>query len=77
MHKSITSTMQSDPPSEQDKQALIAFLKTLKPPPNPFRSPDGSLSEAAQRGKHVFFGRKAGCAAKRVERVTARAVGSN
>lgn len=62
MEKSITSTMQHDPPSEQDKQDLIAFLKTLRPPPNPFRQPDGSLTEAAQRGKQVFFSRKAGCA---------------
>lgn len=62
MHKSITSTMQGQPPSEADKQALIAFLGTLKAPPNPFRNPDGSLGEAAQRGKQVFFSSKAGCA---------------
>ncbi len=62
MHKSITSTMQGEPPSEEDKRALIAYLATLKPPPNPFRTPDGGLSEAAQRGKRVFFSRKAACA---------------
>lgn len=62
MHKSITSTMQGKPPSSADKKALIAFLGTLKSPPNPFRNADGSLSEAAQRGKKIFFGRKAACA---------------
>jgi cytochrome c peroxidase len=62
MEKSITSTMLSDPPSEQDKQALIAFLKTLKSPPNPFRLSDGSMTEAALRGKKVFYSQKAACA---------------
>ena len=62
MHKSITSTMQGEPPSAADKQALIAYLGTLKPPPNPFRQSDGGLSEAAQRGKRVFYSRKAACA---------------
>ncbi len=62
MHKSITSTMQGEPPSEADKQALIAYLATLKPPPNPFRQRDGTLSEAARRGKLVFYSRKAACA---------------
>ncbi len=62
MEKSITSTMQGTSPSDEDKRALIAFLATLKSPPNPFRQPDGSLSEAAERGKKVFFSRKAACA---------------
>lgn len=61
MEKSITSTMQGKPPSAEDKRALIAFLSTLKPPPNPYRMADGSLTEAAQRGKKLFFSRKAGC----------------
>lgn len=62
MHKSITSTMQGSPPSGKDKQALIAYLKTLEPPPNPYLSATGDLTEAAKRGKRVFFSRKAGCA---------------
>lgn len=61
MEKSITSTMMGKSPSEEDKRALIAFLATLQSPPNPFRQPDGSLSEAAQRGKAVFYSRKAAC----------------
>ena len=62
MEKSITSTMQGEPPTEKDKQALIAYLGTLKSPPNPFRQADGSLSDAANRGKKIFLSAKAGCA---------------
>ncbi|MGI9469659.1 MAG: beta-propeller fold lactonase family protein [Rubripirellula sp.] len=62
MEKSITSTMQGEPPTAEDKQALIAYLGTLKSPPNPFRKDDGSLTVAAERGKKVFFSAKAGCA---------------
>ena len=61
MEKSVTSTMQGDKPSEQDKRDLIAFLATLKAPVNPFRNADGSLSQEAERGKVVFHGRKAAC----------------
>lgn len=60
MHKSFTSTMLGKAPSESDKRALLSFLQTLEPPPNPFRS-DGKLSEAATRGKAVFESPKAGC----------------
>jgi cytochrome c peroxidase len=62
MHKSITSTMQGKAPSSEDKRALVAFLSTLEPPPNPYRAADGGLTEAAKRGKKVFYSRKAGCA---------------
>ncbi len=62
MHKSITSTMQGKAPSDEDKRALIAFLATLQPPPNPFLTADGKLSESAERGKRVFYSRKAACA---------------
>ncbi|MFK8114536.1 MAG: beta-propeller fold lactonase family protein [Rubripirellula sp.] len=62
MHKSITSTMIGEPPTDQEKQALIEFLSTLKRPPNPFRLPNGDLSEAAKRGKEVFYSSKAACA---------------
>jgi len=54
--------MQGEPPSAQDKQALIAYLATLRSPPNPFRTADGVLTEAARRGKTVFFSTKAACA---------------
>ena len=61
MEKSITSTMQGEMPSEQDQRDLIAFLSTLEPPPNPFLNDNGTLTEAALRGKKVFYGRKAAC----------------
>ena len=62
MHKSVTSTMQGEPPTAEDKRALIAFMATLKTPPNPFRDAQGRLSPSATRGKQVFFSEKAGCA---------------
>ncbi|NND98166.1 MAG: beta-propeller fold lactonase family protein [Pirellulaceae bacterium] len=62
MHKSITSTMLGESPSADDKRALIAYLATLKRPPNPFRSPDGSFNESAERGRKLFHSAKTGCA---------------
>lgn len=62
MHKSVTSTMLGEPPTAKEKKALLAFLGTLKQPPNPFRRPDGTISESAQRGKTIFFSQKAACA---------------
>ncbi len=61
MHKSFTSTMLGQKPSQADKQALIAFLASLQAPPNPFLQ-DGKLSEAAKRGKLVFESSQAACA---------------
>ena len=62
MHKSITTTMLGRDPSDDDVAALVAYLETLEPPPNPFRQADGSRSEAAQRGEKVFHSDRAGCA---------------
>ncbi len=62
MEKSVTSTMLGKPPSEEDKAALIAYLATLELPPNPYLSADGRLSDAAERGKQIFFSDKAACA---------------
>jgi YVTN family beta-propeller protein len=62
MVKSITDTMLGKRPSDDDVKALIAYLETLRVPPNPYRNPDGSLSAAAQRGEKVFKGPVAGCA---------------
>jgi DNA-binding beta-propeller fold protein YncE len=62
MEKSLTDTMLSrTTPTKEDGKALIAFLSTLEPPPNPYRLPGGGLSEAARRGKEVFSGEKARC----------------
>ncbi|MBC8352661.1 MAG: hypothetical protein H8E66_11765 [Planctomycetes bacterium] len=62
MHKSFTTTMLGQDISPIEMQAVLAFLESLEAPPNPFRNPDGSLSESATRGKEVFESRQAGCA---------------
>jgi YVTN family beta-propeller protein len=62
MRKSITDTMLGKEPSKQDVKAMIAFMETLRVPPNPYREADGGLSEAARRGEVVFKSEKAGCA---------------
>ncbi len=62
MRKSFTTTMQGQPIDEDETRAILVFLETLQPPPNPFRNPDGSLTDAAQRGKQVFESSRAGCA---------------
>lgn len=62
MKKSLTETMLGPPPAEGDAEALLAYLDSLKLPPNPFVGKDGSLPAAAQRGKLVFAGEKGACA---------------
>jgi YVTN family beta-propeller protein len=47
MRKSLVDSMRGPEPAADDVRALTAFLDTLKPPPNPYREPDGSLSAAA------------------------------
>lgn len=61
VRKSLTTTMLGPQPSDEDVSDLIAYLKTLRLPPNPYRQPDGSPSPAAQRGFKVFWGNVAGC----------------
>lgn len=61
MHNSVVETMQGKRPSESDKLALIAYLETLSPPPNPYRHDDGSISESAIRGEKLFASTKAAC----------------
>jgi cytochrome c peroxidase len=69
MHNSVVGTMQGTRPSESDKQALIAYLETLTPPPNPYRggenstgdSTGDSTNDAAQRGLAIFNSSKAAC----------------
>lgn len=58
--KSLTDTLFGPKPSDEDVKAVAAFLATLDHPPNPNRRPNGSLSEAAERGKAIFNG-KARC----------------
>lgn len=45
---------------EEDAQAIDAYLKSLKPVPSPFLV-NGELSEAAKRGRALFFSPRVGC----------------
>jgi YVTN family beta-propeller protein len=62
VQKSLVDSMLGPKPAEADVNALVAYLSTLEPPPNPNRLPGGELSAAAKRGEEVFHGRKAACA---------------
>jgi len=62
MKQSLTDTMLGPKPTEDDVDAILAYFQTLVGPPNPFRNQDGSLTEAAQRGKTIFESERAGCA---------------
>jgi len=59
--KSLVDTMQGPQPSDRDVLALAAYMKTLAPPPSPFREPDGSLTASAKRGETLFMSERAGC----------------
>ncbi len=61
MVESFTKSMQGARPSTEEVEAIVAYLKTLDYPPNPYREPDGSLSLAAKRGQEVFRSSKAAC----------------
>ncbi len=62
MRKSITSTMIGSAPNDKDVDAMIAYISSIKPPPNPFRAADGTCSSAAERGKAIFLSQRANCA---------------
>lgn len=62
LQKSMVDTMLGPAPAEADVEALTAYMETLRPPPNPYRNPDGSLTAEARRGEQVFQSEKAGCA---------------
>ncbi len=59
--KSLTDTMQGPEPTDEDAEAMLAFLATLRVPPNPYRNADGSLSAEAQRGQAIFHSAEANC----------------
>jgi YVTN family beta-propeller protein len=63
MRKSLTETMLGPPPRPADSDALLAFLETLEPAPNPYRDGDRSADFAAavQRGEKLFASKKAAC----------------
>jgi YVTN family beta-propeller protein len=60
MRKSMAESMLGKPMKDEEVNALVAYLGTLAAPSNPHQ-PKGKLSEAAERGKLVFEGEKAGC----------------
>lgn len=45
---------------EEESLAIDAYLKQLTPMPSPHLV-DGKLSESAERGKKIFFGKRSGC----------------
>jgi len=49
-------------PSDEELEATIEYIKSLEPLPSPHRQADGSLTEAAQRGKAIFHSPETGCA---------------
>jgi DNA-binding beta-propeller fold protein YncE len=62
MKKSLTETMLGPQPTDEDAAAVLAYIESLKAPPNPFRGKEGSLSAVAERGKSIFESEKAACA---------------
>ena len=61
MRESFTKSMQGQAPSDDDVEAIVAYLGTLEYPPNPYRARDGGLTDAAKRGEAVFRSAKAAC----------------
>lgn len=61
VREEVHGLLQGPELSAPEVDAMVTYLKSLKLPPNPHRGPDGSLTEAALRGKALFAG-KAECA---------------
>jgi cytochrome c peroxidase len=60
MRKSLTDSMLGKEPTADELKAIVAYLDTLKPPPNPHR-PNGEMTAEAKRGEAVFRSEKADC----------------
>lgn len=60
--QSFTTTMRGTSPTDRELDDMIAFLKTLRVPTNPYRSMDGRLSVTAQRGRALFNSTQIRCA---------------
>jgi YVTN family beta-propeller protein len=61
MVESFTKSMQGKKPPREDIEAIVAYLKTLDYPRNPYRLPDNTLTPEARRGEEVFRSAKAAC----------------
>lgn len=48
-------------PEESTLEAVSEYLRSLEPQPSPHLLPDGSLSEAAERGEKIFHSKEAHC----------------
>ncbi|MBX7106032.1 MAG: beta-propeller fold lactonase family protein [Gemmataceae bacterium] len=57
IEKSLVDSMLGPKPTPDDVKALVAYLATLTPPPNP-----NAITDAVKRGEEVFKSEKAGCA---------------
>ncbi len=60
VQEEVTGLLQSPKLDPERLTAMVAFVKSLRLPPNPHRKPDGKPTDAGQRGKVLFEG-KAGC----------------
>ena len=49
-------------PEDGEVDAVVAYIKSMKPRPSPRLKPDGKLSDAAKRGKALFESNKTKCA---------------
>lgn len=59
--KSLADTMQGPAPTDEDTQAVMAYLETVAPPPNSHRAADRALAQQAERGRAVFNSDVANC----------------
>ncbi len=62
MHKSLTSTMLGEAPTNEDVAAMLAFFAELKRPVTPYSVDDRRNRDAIERGKEIFAGETAACA---------------
>lgn len=62
MEHSLKTTMVGPDPTQEDAQAVAAFLSSMRAPPNPNRIDSEPNRESAARGKEIFFGPKGACA---------------
>lgn len=60
LRKSLTETMLGPEPTDEDVEAMAAYIESLAAPPNPYRD-DELATAAAARGANVFQSAKAGC----------------
>jgi YVTN family beta-propeller protein len=60
LRKSLTESMLGPEPTNDEVDALAAYIESLSAPPNPYQD-DAHASAAAARGATVFQSAKAGC----------------